>query len=200
MEILKALQLNTIQKLYFSTSDIARVLGISIESARVTAVRYTQKKILTRLKKDIYVLTERIKYMGDSERFMLANIIQTPSYISLTTALSYNEISTQQQQNYIESVALNRTKLVHVAQLSFSFSKIQPALYDGYVRTEGFFIATPEKALADAVYLAALGRYRCDFHAVNFQKIQKKNVDRFVKKTNTMVVLFWERLCRNFGI
>ena len=43
------------------------------------------------------------------QKFIIANIYQVPSYISLMTALDYYEITTQMQRDFIESVILKRT-------------------------------------------------------------------------------------------
>ena len=97
---MRAFELNRIEKLYFSTNDIAKALSITPESAKVTAFRYAKAKIITKIKKDIYTLSHKIPFLTEEELFKLANIIQTPSYISLTTALSYYNISTQQQRDF----------------------------------------------------------------------------------------------------
>ncbi len=197
---MNALKLNQIQKLYFSTADIARFLNITLESARVTASRYVKKNVLVRLKRDLYLSSSQITTLKESEWFRIANIIQTPSYVSLTTALSYHGLSTQQQQNYVESVASKRTKSVSINQHTFSYSLVKENLYDGFELREDFFIAIPEKALVDAVYLTSLGRYTCDFYAIDFRRIDKTQVLKFIKRTNRITELFWEKLCESFKI
>lgn len=197
---MKLLSLNNIDKLYFNTRDIARLLSISHSSAKVSASRYVKKSVLIRLKPDLYILASRLPTLTDSDRFLLANIIQTPSYVSLTTALSHFGITTQQQQYFIESIALKRTKHVGAGNLHFSYKKIKQALYEGFTKIEGYFIAEPEKALADAVYLSSMGKYNCDFHAIDFRKIKKDQVSAYIKRTNKTSILYWDNLCKSFEI
>ncbi len=83
------LKLKRINKLYFSFRDISKVLDISTASAKVTATRYVKGGYRVRLKRDLYVLKERWYGLSTEDKFKIANIIQVPSYISLTTALSY---------------------------------------------------------------------------------------------------------------
>ena len=92
---MKFIELRKIRKPYFGYEEIARVLGISAASARVTASRYARNGLLVRLKKNIYVLQEEWNTAGREEKFLLANLGQTPSYISLMTALDYYQITTQ---------------------------------------------------------------------------------------------------------
>ncbi len=197
---MRAIDLNQIQKLYFNTEDIARALSISTASAKVTATRYVQRKIIVRLKRDLYILAGKLQSLTEEELFNLANIIQIPSYISLTTALSYYNISTQQQRNFVESIALKRTKSVHVGNLDFSYMLIKKELYCGFQLKNRFFIASPEKALADSIYLTALKRYNCDFDAISFEKINKKDVASFLKNANKKITTFWVKLCEKYRL
>ena len=173
---MKFLQLQNIEKLYFGHEDIARVLGITLQSAKVTANRYIKYGLLVRLKRNIYVLKEKWTSIDREQEFLLANIIQVPSYISLMTALDYYEITTQVQQDFIESVAVKRTKGVEIDQKYFNFTKINTDLYSGFSRTRGFFIAAPEKAFLDAVYLMSFGRYSFDIPSIDFSKLNLEKI------------------------
>ncbi len=178
---MKALQLRKIDKLYFGHEDIARALNISLSSAKVTAYRYVKAGVLIRIKRNIYVLQERWASLSIEQKYTIANLIQVPSYISLMSALDFYEITTQMQQNFVESIALKRTKEVEIANTFFNYIKIKPNLYSGFVRMRGFFIAEPEKALLDALYLMSLGRYRLDIASIDFDKLDKGKIDQFAK-------------------
>ncbi|MBT8368536.1 MAG: type IV toxin-antitoxin system AbiEi family antitoxin domain-containing protein, partial [Deltaproteobacteria bacterium] len=55
---MKLQELNKISKLYFGIADIAKAIGISPASAKVSASRYVKLGALVRIKKNIYVLRE----------------------------------------------------------------------------------------------------------------------------------------------
>lgn len=193
-------ELLSIQKPFFGLDDIAEALNIARSSARVAASRHVKRGLLVRLKKDLYALTVRFPLFSEEERFAAANRIQTPSYVSLTTALGYYNLTTQQQRGIVESIALKRTKSVSVLDFVFSYTLIQKDLYSGFELKDGFFIATPEKALADCIYLASLKRYNCDFNAVDFKRFNADKVGAFLKKTDARVRSFKDRLCRNYKL
>jgi predicted transcriptional regulator of viral defense system len=188
---MKFLELHTIGKLYFGYEEIARVLGISLASARVSASRYVRQGLLVRVKRNMYMLREVWNAAGKAEKFLLVNLGQTPSYISLMTALDYYEISTQVQREYFESVAVKRTKEIQVDGSVFRYSKIAGDLYFGFKKEKGFFIATPEKALVDAIYLMSYGRYALDISALDSDKLDRNEIIRlsqeFPSKTKTML-------------
>jgi predicted transcriptional regulator of viral defense system len=179
---MRLLELNQIDKLYFGYEEIARVLGISTASAKVTASRYAQKGLLVRMKKNLYVLREVWNAAGRAEKFMLANLGQSPSYISLSTALDYYEITTQMQRDYIESIAMKRTKEISIKGIVFRYTKISGNLYFGFKKEQNFFVATPEKALLDAFYLMSYGRYAIDISAIDAGKFDRQAIRRFSKK------------------
>ncbi|MDD5465370.1 MAG: hypothetical protein PHP73_03400 [Candidatus Omnitrophica bacterium] len=169
-------KINLLNKLYFSYRDISRAFGISAGSARVAATRLVKSGDITRVKRDFYILSQRWSSASLEDRFILANLLQVPSYISLMTALSYYEITTQLQRDFIESVGYYRTKLVEVKETSFNYSKINRKLYFGFAKIKGFFIASPEKAFLDAIYLKSLKKYNFDPTSIDPDKLDVKRI------------------------
>ena len=78
---MKNIELSKINKLYFGYEEISRALGITLQSARVSANRYVNQGLLIRIKRNIYVLKEKWRVLEREEKFTLANIIQVPSFI-----------------------------------------------------------------------------------------------------------------------
>lgn len=187
--------LRKIKKLYFDYSEIARALNIKPASAKVTANRYVKNSILLRLKRNLYLLRERWENLTTEDRFILANIIQVPSYISLMTAMSYYGITTQIQQNFIESIATIRTKEVKIDEMFFNYTKIKKGLYFSFYRQNGIFIATPEKAFLDALYLMSLNRYKFDLSSLDLSKINTQQLRKLGKK----FPLKTQRLAERYG-
>lgn len=171
---MKLNELQQIHKLFFGHEEVARALGITLASARVAATRYARRGLLVRVKRNVYVQRERWNNASLEDKFQLANIAQVPSYISLTTALEHHGLTTQMQRDFIESVALMRTTQIQVKQTLFSYTKIAGQLYFGFQKKNDYFIATPEKALLDAVYLASLGRYALDFSALEPERLDQE--------------------------
>jgi len=192
--------LNKVDKLTLTIEEIAALLSIAKESAKVSASRYVKSGLLTRLKNNLYITTDKFKRLSEEDLFKLANIIQVPSYISFTTALSYYNISSQQLQGVIESAALKRTKTLTAKNVRFDYILLKKEFYNNFILTNDFFTATPEKALADIIYLSSMNRYQCDFEAINFKKIDRKIVADLIINSNTRTIKFWEDLCKRYKI
>lgn len=190
-------KLENLPKLLFTIDDIAKIYSISEESAKVKASRYVNAGYIIRIKRDLYITTTKFNHLTEKELFQIANFIQTPSYVSLTTALSYYNISTQQTQNFIESVATKRTKKVKIRNVDFVFTLINYEFYKGFEKQDNFFIAAPEKALADTVYLSAFGKYSLDYYALDLTSVNLTKVENYLSSVSKRAINYLEKLCEN---
>ncbi len=168
---MKVSNLDKIKKLYFTPIDVASALGISNSSGVVACNRYVKQGFIIRIKRNFYVTKEKWNYLSQEELFEIANILQVPSYISLSTALSFYDLSTQIQQNFVESISLKRTKQIKIKDRIFNYSKIKEKYYFSFSKDNNFFISNPEKAFLDCLYLQYLGRYNLDISALDIRKI-----------------------------
>ncbi len=160
---------------FFASADVAERLAIKPQSAVVLCSRYVKSRLIIRMKRDLYVLTQKWRHFQTADFLLAANRMQVPSYVSLTTALSFHRATTQVQQAWLESIAVKQN-LYDVQGTVFRYFKVKKSLYFGFIRQDGIFIATPEKALWDAVYLQSLGRYALDVAALDLNKIKKATV------------------------
>jgi len=170
--------LRKIDKLYFGYPDIGTVLGITPASARVSANRYVRQGYLVRVKRNLYVLRERWDRLSGKELFIIANLIQVPSYVSLMTAMGYHDVTTQIQRDFIESIAIKRTKSVDVRGRAFTFSKIDSNLYFGFERRDELEIGPLYKgqgAEARESYIDGISKV-----LLNCQKYLAGNFDVFL--------------------
>ncbi len=182
-----------INKLYFTYQDVAKILSISEDSARVLCTRYVKQKYFIRLKRNFYIFKERWYSITPNQRLELANILQVPSYISLMTALSFYEYTTQVQQKFIESVSLYRTFTKDIEGFVFNYSKIKNDFYFGFSKKNNIFIASPEKAFIDSLYLNYLGKYNLDVSSLNLEKINKEVCENILKRYPSKFKIYYQR-------
>ncbi len=185
--------LKKIKNLYFAYQDVAKILSIAEDSARVLCTRYVKQKYFIRLKRNFYILKERWDSITSNQRMELANILQVPSYISLMTALSFYEYTTQVQQKFIESISLYRTFTKDIEGTIFNYSKIKKDLYFGFSKKNNIFIASPEKAFIDSIYLNYLGKYNLDINSLNLEKIDRKSCENILKTYPSKFKIYYQR-------
>ncbi len=171
------LSLQELSKLpFFTPENAAEVFGIKANSGRVLCSRYVKSGLLVKLKNNLYVTSQKWESISRDELFAAANLLQVPSYISLMSALTYYEVTTQVQQSFVESASVKRTAEYNVNGVAFRFYKVKKEFYFGFVRENNLFIATKEKALLDAVYLFSFGKYRFDISAIDLNKLDRKRL------------------------
>ncbi|EFD92375.1 MAG: hypothetical protein BJBARM5_0892 [Candidatus Parvarchaeum acidophilus ARMAN-5] len=91
-------------------------------------------------------------YIGTADAYEIAANIVYPSYISVMSAFRYYDITTQEPA-VIEVIALRSHKKVKIGAVSVSFTKFKKERFFGYKKYGNVFVATPEKAIVDALYL-----------------------------------------------
>jgi len=183
-------------KLYFTVNDVAKILNINVRSASVLCTRYIQKDLFIRIKYNFYILKEKWERISLKELFKIANYLQVPSYISFMTALSYYEITTQIQRDFIECACLRRTKTFTAQNMTFNYYKLKKECYSGFQNINGIFIAEKEKAFLDSLYLYSLGKYSFDISSLDLDKLNSNKIKTFLKNYPHKTEEVYKKLCR----
>lgn len=176
-----------------TSADVIRDRSISPASARVYLARQSKAGRVIRLKNNVYITSDNWDNATWVNQMQMANRIQVPSYISLLTALAYFEVTTQMPAQQIESIARTRTYSKTIQDVGFTFTKVKPKYFNGFTRINELFIATPEKALADAVYLSSFGKYALDLSAIDRRQIDDKSFKGILKSYPDRTQKWWRR-------
>jgi len=183
------------RKPYFTLGEVAQTFSLQTASARVLCSRYVRQGLLVRFKNNLYTTVWKWEGLTRQDLFKIANVLQVPSYISLMTALAYYDVTTQAQNNYQESVCLKRSVAYNVREAVFSYVKLQNRFYGDFIKKDGVFIATKEKAFLDAAYLFSFGKYKFDVDSLDMKKLElrklKSLLSVYPNKTKETV----KRLC-----
>lgn len=117
---------------------------------------WSKKGYIQRVINGFYIFSDR--QLTEALLFRIANRIYRHSYVSFETALSYYNLIPE-QIFMITSVSTRKTKTFDTGIGRFSYKNIKNEIYLGYdivLDEHGtFFIASPEKALLDYLYLNA---------------------------------------------
>lgn len=145
-------------------------------SLRVQMARWVKAGHLLLLRRGMYVFAELFKKRPDSS-FYLASVITAPSYISLESALAYHGLIPEAVYT-TTSVTTKRPGLFATPLGRFDYRHVHARYFWGYsVLSEqggNAFMAHPEKALLDFVYLRSprLTRaYLDEWRLQNFDRI-----------------------------
>lgn len=171
--------LKSTQANFFTSATLGAVLGHTNQNSLYKAIqRLERSKIITRLGSGKY-------YYGHDlpMDFSVANFLLQPSYISLETALNLYGILSQ-FPFLVTSVTTAKSKTIKNKDREFEYSHISKNLYWGFVKTDGYLIATPEKAIIDSFYLASKGLRSTSADEWDWEIVNKKRLLEYAKIVN----------------
>ena len=169
-------KLLTLDKRYLSGYELARVLNINTKSRKVVLSRLVKRKVLRRIRRNIYELI-----LKPSDVLEVANIMYQPSYLSYTYCLG--KLGVIDQIAYeIEFATTKKTKHMEIKDRSVVFRKMKKELYFGYSLKNNVFIAEPEKAFLDTLYLKSKGLASLDGVELNLGELSKRKLLKMSKK------------------
>jgi len=186
-------KLKDYNKSYFTFSDLEKILGQKRNVLRVTISRLIKKKVLFPIKRGVYILPENW-----SEVKTIISQIYFPSYLSFDSALA--DYGILNQIPYVFSYASPRfSKNFFLGQNRVEIKKIKKNLFFGYTLQKDLFIALPEKALLDQLYLVSLGKAKLDWDELNLNELSKTKFLQFSKKFPLRTQKLAQKLSKQFG-
>lgn len=139
----------------FSASQLTS-LGEDVQTLRNQLVYWQKKGLVRSLKRGLYVLNEEDQSLRPS-RFYMANVIFSPSYVSMESALAFYGVIPERVHDVI-SVTSKKTNVFKNDLGLFRYHHIKQRAFGGWTLAQdesgtSFAIAFPEKALLDLIYL-----------------------------------------------
>ncbi|HPC94564.1 MAG TPA: type IV toxin-antitoxin system AbiEi family antitoxin domain-containing protein [Sedimentisphaerales bacterium] len=130
----------------------------SLPALRLQLSRWVKAGKLIQLAKGLYTLAEPYRKVR-VHPFVLANAMKKASYVSLQSALAHFGMIPEHVPT-VTSVTTQRPQRVETPLGAFAFRRIKKSWFHSYKqvdlgRGQQAFVATPEKALLDLVYLTA---------------------------------------------
>ena len=130
--------------------------SVNADDVRRQLSRWVRAGHLYQLRRGLYTLAPPFQKIRPHP-FLLANHLRSGSYVSLQSALAFHGLIPEYVP-LVTSVTTARPAHWDTPLGSYSFRHIKPGLFHGYQRMEvspgqWAFVARPEKALLDLIYL-----------------------------------------------
>ena len=174
-------QLLDLNKAYFSLADLGKVLGQQRPSLYVTLNRLVKSGVLVRLRRGVYQV---ILQAPDLPR--IANQLVYPSYLSFESALSrYGILS---QIPYALTFATpHRSRRLLLGDTTVEFRQLKRELYFGFTMAGGLYVAEPEKALLDQLYMVTRGLSNLGWDELDLSAIERERLRMYAGHFPTSV-------------
>lgn len=170
-------KLQTFHRDHFTVADLEKITRLTRPSLKVTLSRLVVKGVLLRLKRGVYASSAAIV---DVPR--VANQLYYPSYLSFESMLSRYGILSQipAMQTF---ATIKQTKKMILFGTVVEFRQLKEDLFFGYKLENGIYVAKPEKALLDTLYMAVRGKGTLpELRELDLRSIDRKIFRRYAKK------------------
>jgi predicted transcriptional regulator of viral defense system len=158
----------------FTTRFLAA--GQNLAQVRLQLNRWVKDGRVIRLHRGLYCLSEPYCKIN-TEPFCIANSLKSASYVSLQSALAWYGLIPEYVP-VVTNVITGRPQTVQTPVGRFVFRHIRENLFWGYHQVtlssgQTAFIARPEKALLDLIYLTPEGETPAFLEELRLQNIEK---------------------------
>lgn len=147
--------LQKVQDFPIINTKVLSAVGVNPLSLTVQISRWVKSGKLIQLKRGLYLLAEPYRKVATSE-FYIANVLKSPSYISLEKALEYHGLIPE-AVSVFTSVTTKRPEMFETPAGRYDYRHMKPSLFWGYaslvIGGQTVFLASAEKALLDFFYL-----------------------------------------------
>jgi predicted transcriptional regulator of viral defense system len=191
IEFLK--KLRSFNKSYFTLADLEKILGLSRDSLYVTLNRLVKTGVLVRLMRGIY--QPEFQVIGLEK---VANELYYPSYLSFESALSIYGILSQIPYTLLFAT-VRRSKKITLSGREVEYRQLKKDYFFGYILKNGIYIAEPEKALLDQLYMLSKGRAAADISEWSLVGLEKKKFLKYSRIFPKKVQNGAKRLIPKFG-
>ena len=152
--------------------------GGNLAQIRLQINRWVKDGKIIRLHKGLYTLAEPYRKVT-SEPFCIANSLKQASYVSLHSALSWYAMIPEFVPA-VTSITTGRPQTIETPLGRFEFRHVSKKYFWGYQQVElkfgqTAFIAHPEKALLDLIYLTGGGEKIEFIEELRLQNVEQVN-------------------------
>jgi len=162
--------------------------GGNLAQIRLQINRWVNDGKIIRLHKGLYTLAEPYRKVAP-EPFCIANSLKQASYVSLQSALSWYAMIPEFVPA-VTSITTGRPQTIETPLGRFEFRHVSKKYFWGYQQVElkfgqTAFVACPEKALLDLIYLTPGGdeiNFIEELRLQNFEQINRAVLREFVER------------------
>jgi predicted transcriptional regulator of viral defense system len=165
--------------------------GCKQEQVNLQLARWVKDGRAIRIHKGLYVLAEPFRKCR-IDPYCIANELGCPSYVSLQSALAWYGMIPEYVPAVV-SVTAGRPRIIQTPLGRFEFRHIKPSMFWGYDHLETSpdcraFIARPEKALLDLIYLTPGSEdpgYLKELRLQNLDRLDRKALGEFADQSKS---------------
>jgi len=169
-------ELASIGKGFFTLPDLEKVTTLPRKSLKVSLTRWLKRGLLERAAPGIYVVP------GSAPRpEVIAGQLYFPCYLSFEAALNRSGILNLVPYS-LTFATIHKTKTTTVSGREVVYRQIKKELFFGFEMRGNIYVAEPEKALLDLVYMSTFGKASLPVEEMDFDSISLKRILEYAER------------------
>jgi len=139
--------------------------------------RWSAANKIHQLRRGLYTLAKPYQ-QTQPHPFLIANHLISPSYVSLQSALAYYDLIPETAPQVLSITSRHRSQAMETFYGSFQYHHIKPAFFTGFHLVQldadqSAYLARPEKALLDLIYLTKQGSTQAYLESLRLQNLDQ---------------------------
>lgn len=159
---------------FFTIEDLEKITGFKRNYLYLQLNRWIRLGVLERITRGIYVPP------GENiEIEKVASFLYPPNYLSFESALAFYGILNLVPYT-LTFATTRRTKTYKIEGREVLFRQIKKSIFFGYEEKKGIYIAIPEKAFLDQVYMVKKGLATLPMKEIDLKKLSKVKIKKLI--------------------
>ena len=159
--------------------SVSLVFNVPVKNLSVQFSRWVRSNKLIKLRQGLYLFSKKYRQTTVDNHY-LSSVILQPSYISMEKALEYYGLIPENIFAYT-ALTTKRANTFSGAEGTYSYRHIQSKLFREYktITEHGlsYYIATPEKALLDYIYVNRFVVTKAFIEGLRLQNLDELKLD-----------------------
>ena len=166
----------------FHFNHLKLITGMSAHALSMALKRLNDKKLIRRICRGYYINPFSTVTLEEVSAY-----IYEPSYVSLESALSRYGVLSQIPQ-VLTCVTTKLPRVFNTSLGAIGYRQVKKGYFFGFVKEGSYFIAEPEKALLDFLYLERSKGIARRFSEFNLKGLNLKKLNSYAKKTKLKLI------------
>lgn len=177
--------LQQVRRLPLFSTDLLLSGSVSPEKLHKQLTLWKAAGKVIQLRRGLYTLAEPYRQIAPHP-FTVANRLVSPSYVSLQSALAHHGLIPESVFQVTSITSRQRTTSIETPLGTYLFRHIQPKLFHGFqlfniTTDQKAYIARPEKALLDLIYLTPKGDQMAFIDSLRLQNMEGLDTDWLIQ-------------------
>lgn len=168
-------KIDALGKEFFTMSELRKCFPHD-NHIKMHIKRFMDTGLILPITKGVYTFTS---HPVDLEK--VATQLYYPSYISFESALSKYGIMNQ-GMNILTLATTRHSKRMNLMKIECEYRQIKKEYFFGFQLLDSMYLADPEKAFLDMLYLVTLGKRKMDYSEWYLDSLNIKKIHQYLKK------------------